>query len=123
MDILISQTHGDVLVVYFSDASLVNAARIDAVGSGLMDMMKRAAHGKLLLNFQVVKSMASAMLGKLIKLKKECDAAKIDLKLCHVGGNILEAFEVTRLDRVFDIHDDESSALKAFGRTSWFSRR
>ena len=108
---LLSQTNGDVMVVYFADANLVNAARIDDVGEALMETMRRVAHGKMLLNFQVVRSMASKMLGKLIKLKKESAAAKVDLKLCNLCDNILEVFKVTALHKVFDIYPDADEAL------------
>jgi anti-sigma B factor antagonist len=123
VDLLLSQTHGDVLVVYLTDTNLVAAPRIEAVGGALDDAMNRCAHGKMLVNFQAVRAMASKMLGKLVKLQKECAAARIDLKLCNVADNILEVFKVTRLNRVFDIHPDESAALKAFGKSGWFTRR
>ena len=120
---LLSQTNKDVLVVYFTEANLVSAPQVEAAGEGLMELMKRAEHGKLLLNFQVVRAMSSSMLGKLIKLHKECAGSKIDLKLSNVCDSIMEVFSVTKLNKVFDIHDDEGKALKAFGRAGWFFRR
>ena len=120
METLLSQTNGEVLVVYFSDTNLVAAPRIEAVAEGLKEQMNRAAHGKLLLNFQAVRAMASSMLGKLVKLKKECDAAKIDLKLCALCEEVGEAFEITRLDRMFDIHPDRDTAVAAFHKKRWF---
>ncbi len=123
VDTLLSQTNGDVLVVYFTDTNLTAAPRIDAVGEALTEAMNRAAHGKLLLNFQAVRAMASKMFGKLVKLHKDCAAAKIDLKLCQIADPIMEGFRVTQLHKVFDIHPDESSALKAFSKRSWFARR
>lgn len=123
MDTLLSQTNGDVLVVYLADTNLVSAARIDEVSDALLEAMKRAEHGKLLLNFQAVRSMASAMLGKLLKLRKLCETSKVDLKLCNICDNILEVFQVTKLNKVFDIHDEEATALKAFAKRGWLFRR
>ena len=123
MEPLVSQTNRDVLVVYFTDANLVSAAQVEAAGAGLLDMMNRAEHRKLLLNFQVVRAMSSSMLGKLLGLRKQCVANKIDLKLCNICDDIMEVFKVTKLHKVFDIRDDEAAALKAFGRVGWFFRR
>jgi len=123
VETLLSQTNGDVLVVYFTDTNLVAADRIDIIGAALDEAMKRAEHRKLLLNFQSVRTMASKMLGKLVKLHKDCTAAKIDLKLCHIADTILEVFKVTKLHKVFDIQPDESTALKAFASRGWLFRR
>jgi len=120
---LISQMNQNVLVVYFTDANLVGAPKIEAVAEALTETMKRAEHGKLLLNFQAVKLMTSSMLGKLLALQKQCAAAKVTLKLCCLTGDILEVFEVTRLNKVFDIYDDEAAAMKSYGRLGRFFRR
>jgi len=123
VETLLSQTNGDVLVIYFADTNLVSSARIDEVSDALLEMMKRAEHGKLLLNFQAVRAMASSMLGKLLKLRKLCETSKIDLKLSNICDNILEVFQVTKLNKVFDIHAEEAEALKAFGKRGWLFRR
>ena len=123
MDTLISQMNQSVLVVYFADAHLVGGPKIEAIGDALVELMKRAEHGKMLLNFQAVKLMTSAMLGKLLGLKKHCTAAKVTLKLCGLTDDILEVFKVTKLNKVFDIHDDESAAMKSYGRLGRFFGR
>lgn len=123
MEGLTTQTNGEVLVVYFTDANVANAARIQSIGQGLAEAMNHATHRKLLLDFRVVRTMSSLMLGKLIKLLKACRVAKIDLKLCGICDDIMEVFTVTSLHKVFDIHRDESSALKAYRRSRWFFGR
>ena len=123
MEGMTTQTNGEVLAVYFTDANLVATARIQTIGEGLAEVMNHATHGKLLLNFRVVRAMSSSMLGKLIKLHKGCKAAKIDLKLCEICDDIMEVFTVTSLHKVFDIHPDEASALKAYRRSRWFVGR
>ena len=123
MEPLVSQTHGDVLVVYVAEARLVAAGQIQAAGDGLLEMMNRATHGKLLVNFQIVRMMSSAMIGKLMKLGKECAACKIDLKLTSICENIMEVFKLMKLDKILDIYDSEADALKAFRRKGWFHGR
>jgi anti-anti-sigma regulatory factor len=37
-----------------------------------------------------------------------------DLKLCGMSEQVRGAFEVVRLDRIFDIYPDRAAALQAF---------
>ena len=69
-----SQTNGEVLVVYFADAKILDDARIQQIGKDLTEMVTKAEHQKMLLNFQNVGFMSSAMIGKLILLSKKCKA-------------------------------------------------
>jgi anti-sigma B factor antagonist len=67
-----------------------------------------------LLNFTGVEFLSSAALNKLIILDKKVKAHRGRLKMCGVRPEIAEIFTITRLDRLFDIHDDEKSAREAF---------
>ena len=117
---LMSQTNGDVLVVYFTDARLLDQAQIESVGKGLADMVDKCEQGKLLLNFADVRFMGSAMIGKLVSLNKACKQAGVTLKLSNISKDIMQVFTLTRLDRVLDIHDEEERALAAFQKRGWF---
>lgn len=121
MSSLKSEQKEDILVVYFTDAKILDEARIQKIGKELMEKAEEAAEGKkMLLNFQGVQFMSSAMIGKLVLLNKKCKAAGLTLKFCAISPNVLEVFKITRLNRVFDIQTDEDKALKAFGSKGWF---
>ena len=115
-----SQTNGEVLVVYFADAKILDDARIQQIGKDLTEMVTKAEHQKMLLNFQNVGFMSSAMIGKLILLSKKCKADAVDLRLCNIMPNIMEVFKIMKLNKVFDIQTDEAAALKAFEKKGWF---
>ncbi len=115
-----SQTNGEVLVVYFSDSKILDDVRIQQIGKDLTDMVAKAEHSKMLLNFQNVGFMSSAMIGKLILLSKKCKTDGVDLKVCNIVPNIMEVFKIMKLNRLFDIHDDEANAIKAFEKKGWF---
>ena len=121
MSSLKSQEIEDVLVVYFTDAKILDEARIQQIGKELMEMAASASTSKkMVLNFQGVQFMSSAMIGKLVLLNKKCKAAEINLKLCQISANVLEVFKITRLNKVFDIHPDEEKAVKSFSKKGWF---
>jgi anti-sigma B factor antagonist len=122
MSSLKSQEIEDVLVVYFTDAKILDEARIQQIGKELAEMAGSASSStkKMVLNFQGVQFMSSAMIGKLVLLNKKCKSSEVDLKLCQISPNVLEVFKITRLNKVFDIHPDEEKALKAFSKKGWF---
>jgi anti-sigma B factor antagonist len=122
MSSLKSQEIEEVLVVYFTDAKILDEARIQQIGKELMDMAAGAAGNKkkMLLNFQGVQFMSSAMIGKLVLLNKKCKTDSVDLKLCQISPNVLEVFKITRLNKVFEIFPDEEKGVKSFGKKGWF---
>ncbi len=124
MSSLKSREEEGVLVVNFTDAKILDEARIQQIGSELMEMVTAAStNKKMLLNFQGVQFMSSAMIGKLVLLNKKAKVAEIELKFCDISPNVLEVFKITRLNKVFKILADEEKALKAFeGGGGWFKK-
>ncbi|MBP85377.1 MAG: anti-anti-sigma factor [Planctomycetaceae bacterium] len=122
MSALTSREEEDVLVVSFTDAKILDEARIQQIGKEMMEMAAAAeTNKKLLVNFQGVQFMSSAMIGKLVLLNKKSKAATVDLKFCSITPNVLEVFKITRLNKVFKIVADEEKALKDFkGGGGWF---
>ncbi len=105
---------GDVTVVRFVDRRILDEGNIQEIGTELFDLVEAQQREKLLLNFSTVDFLSSAALGKLIVLDKKVKANGGGLKLSNIRPDILEVFMITRLDRVFDIKDDEADALAAF---------
>jgi anti-sigma B factor antagonist len=68
----------------------------------------------MILNFEAVRFMSSAMLGKLVALNKLCKGYKVALKLSNITPEIMQIFKLTALNKVFDIYDDEAAALASF---------
>ena len=110
----------DTLVVYFSDSKILDDARIQQIGEELVESTTRAANNRLVLNFQGVNFMSSAMIGKLVLLNKKCKKDGIALKLCNISPNVTEVFKIMRLTKVFDIQKDEEKAITSFDKKGWF---
>ena len=111
---LASEVQGDVRVAYLKEARILDEATIQEIGAALTQLVNQTTDEKLLLNFQHVKFMSSAMLGKLVALNKLCKTSKVALKLSNITPDIMQIFKLTALNKVFDIHDDEAAALAAF---------
>jgi anti-sigma B factor antagonist len=105
---------GDVTVVRFRDHKIVEDINIQQLGQELFQLVEADNHDKLLLNFSSVDFLSSAALGKLITLDKKMKAHGGTLKLSNIRPEIFEVFSITKLDRLFDIREDEADALAAF---------
>ena len=105
---------GDVTVVNFTDRKILDEQNIQAIGEQLFQLVDELGRRKILLNFGNVEYLSSAALGKLITLNKKVQAAKGRLILCNIDPQIYEVFEITRLDKFFNIEKEEQKALQAF---------
>jgi anti-sigma B factor antagonist len=111
----------DVLVVSFESARILDDATIQRIGQDLLTLAGEAREGRMVLNFGAVKFMSSAMIGKIILLHKKCKADNITLKLCSISNEVMEVFKLMRLNKLLEIHDEESKAVASFDKKSWFS--
>ena len=105
---------GDVTIVRFRDQKILDDLNIQQLGQELARLVEVENRRKLLLNFSAVAFLSSAALGKLITLDKKVKAHQGVLKLCCIQPEIYEVFAITKLNRLFDIKEDESDALAAF---------
>ena len=105
---------GDVSVVRFVDRKILDEAAIQELGQELFQLVESDNKKKLLLNFASVEFLSSAALAKLITLDKKVKAHSGHLKLSNIRPEIYEVFAITKLNKLFDIKDDEADALAAF---------
>lgn len=120
MSALRTEERGDVLVVYFTEARILDEAMITQIGKDLISAAERATSRRLLLNFHGVAFMSSAMIGKLILLNKKCKSDDIKLQLCSAAPSILGVFKIMNLGKGLAIHANEQAALAAFDKKGWF---
>jgi anti-sigma B factor antagonist len=105
---------GDVTVVNFVDRKILDEPTIQVIGDQLFSLVDEEGWRKLLLNFGNIEYLSSAALGKLITLNKKLQAAGGRLILCNIDPQIYEVFEITKLDKFFNIQKEEQAALQAF---------
>lgn len=110
----------DVLVVQFTSQKILSDVVIAQIGRELLELADQAGDGKMLLDFQGVTFMSSAMIGKIVLVNKKCKANKTTIKLCDISPSIMEVFEITRLNKVFSIYESKDEALKSFEKKGWF---
>jgi anti-sigma B factor antagonist len=105
---------GDVSVVNFIDRKILDEQNIQVIGEQLFSLVDDQGRRKVLLNFGNVEYLSSAALGKLITLHKKLTSLGGRLILCNIDPQIYEVFEITKLDKLFNIRKEEQEALQAF---------
>ncbi len=109
------RTVGDIVVVYFVDSEIFDEIQIKWLGNELYALVEEQSRNRMVISFQNVTRFSTALLGKLVSLKKRAAEKDGDVKLCAVPPGIMDVFRITGLDRAFDIFDDEMEAITAFG--------
>ena len=105
---------GGVTVARFVDKKILDETNIQNIGSQLFALVEEDGKSKILLDFENVEYLSSAALGKLITMDKKVKSAGGTLKLCSVRPEIYEVFAITKLNKVFDIKEDQERALESF---------
>jgi anti-sigma B factor antagonist len=98
----------------FNDKKILDEASIQELGAELFGLVEQHNMGDILLNFTNVEFLSSAALGKLITLDRKVKASKGRMKMCNIRPEIFEVFQITKLNKVFDIRKDEAEAMTAF---------
>ena len=94
------------------------SGRLDATCSGQLkdtvSAMIDAQKKKILIDLSAVNFIDSSGLGMLVACLRSATKAGGKLKITSLQESPQKLFEVTRLDRVFEIFDDRDSAIKSF---------
>ena len=111
---LLVETVQGVTVVNFADTVLMSEDVIQQVEEQLNALVDHAGPKKLLISFRDVRYMSSGVLGILLKLARKVAKDGGSLRLCGLNSSLKEAVRATALDRLIEIHDQESTALDSF---------
>lgn len=108
------QTIEGVSQVEFIDRNILDEANIQAIGDEISALIDSVQTPNLLLSFSNVDHLSSAALGALITINNKVKTKGGALRLANIDPQIYEVFMITRLNKLFDIHETTDDALKAF---------
>lgn len=96
--------------------------RFDAEGAAFIKYqianLVSGTQPNLLINLGAVEFLDSLGLAALVGGLKKCRNNHGSLKLVGLPSSVQTLFEVTRLDRAFDIYDNDAAALSAFANNA-----
>jgi len=105
---------GSVSIVKFEDRKILDELVINEIGERLNELAESEPQPEILLDFENVEHLSSAALGMLVVLNKQLAGRQGQLVLAGIRPQIYEVFKITRLNRIFNIHNTTEDALKAF---------
>lgn len=100
--------------VEFVDRNILDEANIQHIGEEIATLVDADKAPKILISFANVDHLASAALGMLITIHNRMKAKNGQLRLAEIDPQIYEVFTITKLNKLFQIHDTRDSALKSF---------
>ena len=105
---------GEVHQVEFIDRNILDEANIQQIGEEILSIVDAKPKPKLLISFTNVDHLSSAALGTLITINNRVRAAGGQLRLADIDPQIYEVFIITKLNKLFQIHETAAEALKSF---------
>ena len=106
---------GDVSVVTFTQADIVDLETIRIMGEQLLGMADEGR--RILLNMSRVQRLSTALVGKVVALQNRLTALGGQLAICQVAPHLREALELFKLPRLVPIYTEEQEALEHMERT------
>jgi len=111
VDIQVSKQENIAILVVSGDVDAQSTPQLDDCLSELVSQGEQ----NYVIDLSSVPFMDSSGLATLVKLFKRIRIGHGDVKLVGLRSEILKIFQLTRLDRVFDMCENQSEAIARFG--------
>jgi len=111
--LIMAESRAGVGIVRFTTSQVLDELNVQQLGQELNDLVDKAYMTKMVINFEQIRFLSSAVLGKLISLHKRLQKEKGRLAFCCINKDIMQVFKITRLDKLIPIFDTEDEAVNA----------
>lgn len=105
---------GGITEVSFIDRNILDEANIQLIGEEIASLIEASPQPKILISFANVDHLSSAALGTLITVNNKVRAKGGQLRLADIDPQIYEVFVITKLSKLFQIHETSADARKSF---------
>jgi anti-sigma B factor antagonist len=109
--VLVRHIEGTALVRFANAEVLFDEGSVRAVGDRLDRLVSEEGHTRLLLDLRGVRYVSGAMLGRLAVLQQKLKRVRGRISLCRLDPLVRDVLRISRLEREFDLCDDEAQAL------------
>jgi len=105
---------GDVIIIEFTDKAILDQSKIDRLHQEMQSVIEKSGLPKIILSFENVQNISSAMLGVLMSLNKQIKSMGGEMRLAAISNSIMEVFKLTRLDKLLKIYRSTDQAMVKF---------
>lgn len=106
--------HDGVTRVDFIDRNILDEANIKAIGEELNQIIESTTEPRIVISFANVDHLSSAALGQLISVNSKVKEHGGQLRLADISPQIYEVFAITKLNKLFEIHETADDAAASF---------
>ncbi|MEM1329811.1 MAG: STAS domain-containing protein [Planctomycetota bacterium] len=107
-------TQEGITQVEFIDRNILDEGNIQSIGEEISAVIESADAPRILISFDNVEHLSSAALGTLITINNKVRKKGGQLRLANIDPQIFEVFVITRLNKLFEIHESTEDAQKSF---------
>jgi anti-sigma B factor antagonist len=100
--------------IEFIDRNILDEANIQQIGDEITRLIDSQPQPKVLISFENVDHLSSAALGTLITINNKIRTKDGQLRLANIDAQIYEVFVITKLNKLFQIHESAEQALTSF---------
>ena len=103
-----------VIQIEFVDRNILDESNIHQIGEEITHLIEAEQGPKVVISFANVDHLSSAALGTLITIHNKVKARAGQLRLAKIDPQIYEVFVITKLNKLFEIHEDVDRAMASF---------
>ena len=111
---LLVSEDGEITQVSFVDRNILDEANIQQIGDEITALIDKSSNPRILISFANVEHLSSAALGTLITINNRVREKGGQLRLSNIDPQIYEVFVITKLNKLFQIHESNEVALASF---------
>ncbi len=100
--------------IEFVDRNILDEANIQQIGDEISQIIDEQESPRLLISFENVDHLSSAALGTLITINNKIRGKDGQLRLANIDPQIYEVFVITKLNKLFEIHEGSEQAIASF---------
>jgi anti-sigma B factor antagonist len=113
MNLVVDERPGGIAVASWAEASTLDASNVVELRQRVGEIERD--HSRIVFDMSRVEFLDSSVIGALVGFMRKARAAGGDVKLAGLTPDIETIFELTRLQKVFQIHDSVDGAVREFG--------
>ena len=100
--------------IEFVDRNILDEANIQQIGEEITQIIDAEVQPRILISFENVDHLSSAALGTLITINNKIREKDGKLRLADIDRQIYEVFVITKLNKLFEIHETSEQAIASF---------
>lgn len=106
--------YGEIAIAFVGSKQVIETSDVSQFGDEIIRFLQKRPDSHLLLNFEKVDFMSSAMLTEMLRVNEVVRSQRGSLRICGLRKEMKQVFEVTKLDSIFHIENDCGECAKRY---------